>query len=287
MNILSKLKNRKLGLIELMSMGFEVYIKNLKPILLIFSTIYLPFLIIMSGRQFLLSNNPLELSIFVFSLYRWQNIYFIPIAILPNNYVYGRHYNYQSVFKKILASLVPLLLMSLEFIIVVFLLSLRACITVSLFLLLLFFGFLFLLLFSTPFHISFFTVSIVLVYMVIVLRLIVLNKPVIPVIIYYINSQYYGLAFILIDQWGEDAFAYSRSIVKDNWWRVFLFSFLVMVLDFGLPEILIKLFNNIPFINYFWFSLLSQTLAQFIAIGIVIGSTLLFLNLDFQKKIEN
>ncbi|NEO01647.1 MAG: hypothetical protein F6K50_41565 [Moorea sp. SIO3I7] len=293
MNILSKLKNRKLGLIELMSMGFEVYIKNLKPILLIFSTIYLPFLIILSGRQFLLSNNPLE-SIFVFSLFIWKNIYFIPIAIITNNYVYGRHYNYQSVFKKILASLVPLLLMSLEFIIVVFLIELRAFITVLLKIIIISIisYFVFFLLLDFLSHNYFFTVSIVLVYLVLILRLIVLKNPVIPVIIYIINNQYYGLAFILRDQWGEDAFAYSRSIVKDNWWRVFFFSFLVMVIDFGLQlfniiHFILQFFNNIPFINDFWFSLLSQTLAQFIAIGIVIGSTLLFLNLDFHKKLDN
>ncbi|NEO13188.1 MULTISPECIES: hypothetical protein [unclassified Moorena] len=266
MNILSKLKNRKLGLIELMSMGFEVYIKNLKPILLVFSTINLSFLIIMLAMRFLLPNNP-ELSIFVFrifgsiifgsSLFICQIIYFIPIAIITNNYVYGRHNNYQSVVKKLLASLVPLFLLSLRFILKVFMLYLGAIITGLLL-------FLLLSLLNLQFHIYFHPVFSVLVSLV----LIVLTRP---VIIYIINNQYYGLAFLLRDQRGTAAFAYSRSIVKDNWWRVFFFSFLVMLLDFGLQQLF-----YIPFI-----------IVQFIAIGIVIGSTLLFLNLDFHKKLDN
>lgn len=240
MSILSELQSRKIGLIELMSMGFEVYLKNLKPILLVFSTIYLPFLIIMLAVSFPIQNNPeglslvlLYLGLFVFWIV--QSIYFIAISVITENYVHGRNTSYQSVVKKILASLVPLLFLGFRF------------------------------------GINYLLRGLLLI---------------IPGIIYLINNQYYGLAFILRDQRGKAAFAYSRSIVKGNWWRVFFFGFLVLFIVFGLQTIFSKLLNIIPFINDFWVSLLSQTLPQFIVIGITIGSILLFLNLDFQINFQ-
>ncbi|NER91120.1 hypothetical protein [Moorena sp. SIO3A2] len=244
MSILSELQSRKIGLIELISMGFEVYLKNLKPILLVFSTIYLPFMIIMLAVSFSIQNNPSGLSLvlqvffylglFVFSIF--QNIYFIAISVITENYVHGRNTSYQSVVNKILAILVPLFFLGVRYFINIY------------------------------------------------LRLLLL---IIPGIIYAINNAYYGFAFILRDQRGTAAFAYSRSIVKGNWWRVLFFSFLVMLIAFGLQTIFSKLFNIIPILNDFWVSLLSQTLPQFIVIGIGIGSILLFLNLDFQKSLES
>jgi len=99
-----------------------------------------------------------------------------------------------------------------------------------------------------------------------------------------VNNLYCVFALILRDQRGKAAFAYSRSIVKGNWWRVFFFLFLGVFIVFGLQIILSKLLNTVPFMNDFWVSLLSQTLPQFIAIGISSGSILLFLNLDYHKS---
>jgi len=94
MSILSELQSRKLGLIELMSMGFEVYLKNLKPILLVFCTINLPFLIILLAFTQTISNNPsgflvllYEIIFFVYLIF--QTIYFVAISVITDNYVHG------------------------------------------------------------------------------------------------------------------------------------------------------------------------------------------------------
>lgn len=241
MSILSELQSRKLGLIELMSMGFDVYLKNLKPILLVFCTIYLPFLIIFSAFVISLENNSSPSGLFwILYCLSWiiltitSLIYFIAISVITENYVYGINTNYHSVIKKIFLQIFHLFFLSFRF------------------------------------GINYFLRAILLL---------------IPGIIYLINNQYYGLAFILRDKRGKAAFAYSRSIVKDNWWRVFFFVFL-----FGLiPIFLQRIFNQLLSIimNSFWAYLLSQTLISFIGIGIGLGGILLFFNLEFLKNMES
>lgn len=107
----------------------------------------------------------------------------------------------------------------------------------------------------------------------------------IPGIIYLVNNQYYGLAYILRDQKGKAAFNYSRTIVKGNWWKVFLFLLFTIVVYSSL----LILFNSIlsNFIPQFWSSLIAQTLSSFFAVGFGIGSILLFFNLEFQKSNES
>jgi hypothetical protein len=110
----------------------------------------------------------------------------------------------------------------------------------------------------------------------------------IPVIIYLINNQYYGLAFILRDKRGTDAFHYSQSLVKNNWWRVFFFGILAIlfgIINAVLQILLSKLLSLL--VVDFWADLLSQVLPQFIAIGIGVAGILLFLNLDFQKSLNS
>ncbi|NEN89437.1 MAG: hypothetical protein F6K48_11235 [Okeania sp. SIO3H1] len=120
MSILSELKSRKLGLIELISMGFDVYLKNLKPILLLFCTISLPFSIIMSALTTEVQNSPSGLFLafyYVFLIFfiLVSSIYYIAVSVITDNYVHERNTNYQSVVKKIFASLVPLFLLSFRF----------------------------------------------------------------------------------------------------------------------------------------------------------------------------
>ncbi len=110
---------------------------------------------------------------------------------------------------------------------------------------------------------------------------------IIPGIIYLINNQYYGLAFILRDQRGKDAFDYSRSTVEGNWWKVFFFIFISALSALGLQFILNSALTSLPFMKNFWGDLLSVILPQFIVIGINIGNIILFLNLDYQKSLES
>ncbi len=241
MSILYELQSRKLGLIELLSMGFDVYLKNLKPMLLCFCTIMLPSTIgYFSFFKYNINNfSALALvldHIALFAFYTFATIYSIAISVITDNYVHGRNTSYQSVAKKIISSFIPLFCLFFLFAINIYLRFL------------LFF---------------------------------------IPCIIYAINNSYYGLAFILRDQRGKAAFAYSRSIVRGNRWRVFFFFFFVLFTAFGLQIIFTKLLNIIPFMNDFWVFVLSHTLVQFIGIGISISGILLFLNLDFQKSLES
>ncbi|NEO17247.1 MULTISPECIES: hypothetical protein [unclassified Moorena] len=165
MSSLSKLQSRKLGLIELISMGFDVYLKNLKPILLLFCTIYLPLLIILSALNPENQNNPSGLFLASFVVVSIVVnlagiIYIIALSLITENYLHGRDTSYQSAVPKIVSSLLPL-------------------------------------------------VSIVFIFWInYLLRFMLL---IIPGIVYAVNNQYYGLAFILRDQRGKDAFDYSRS----------------------------------------------------------------------------
>jgi hypothetical protein len=242
MSILSELQSRKLGLIELILMGFDVYFKNLKPILLAFAVILLPFMIILEALVYLVQIDPNRSVIFwiwylgfLILVSLMSLIYFIALSIITENFVNGRKTSYQSVVRQIASSFIPLFLLGIRF------------------------------------GINYF------------LRCLLLF---IPGIIYLVNNQYYGLAFILRDQRGKAAFAYSRSIVKGNWWRVLFFGFLSAFVIFGSQAPFKNTLSTVPFINDFIASVLSQVLPQFIAIGIGVGSILLFLNLDYQKSLE-
>lgn len=244
MSILSELQSRRLGLIELLSMGFDVYLKNLKPILLVYCTTLFPFRIILSALITQVENSPsgsfsafyyVFLYVFLIVMELVSLIYFIAVSVIIEKYLHGINTSYQSVVSKIFSIFIPLVFLYFIFFINVFLRSL--------------------LLF-------------------------------IPGIIYIINNGYYWFSCIFRDQRGKAAFAYSRSIVRGNWWRVFFFYCLIFLIHFGLQTIFSKILSTIPFMNTFWVSLLSQTLPPFIGIGIGIGSILLFINLEFQKSLE-
>ncbi|NEO72525.1 hypothetical protein [Moorena sp. SIO3H5] len=120
MSSLSKLQSRKLGFIELISMGFDVYLKNLKPILLLFCTIYLPLLIILSALNPENQNNPSGLFLAFFIVFSIVValvgfIYYIALALITENYLHGRDTSYQSAVQKIVSNLLPLVGLALIF----------------------------------------------------------------------------------------------------------------------------------------------------------------------------
>lgn len=98
---LSELQSRKVGLIELLSMGFNVYLKNFKPILLLFCTTNLPFLIILSALIAHNQNNPSVLSwafylVFVIVASMAMSIYEIATSVIPHFSQKGRSLNSKS-----------------------------------------------------------------------------------------------------------------------------------------------------------------------------------------------
>jgi hypothetical protein len=287
MSILSELQGRKLGLVELILMGFDVYLKNFKPILLVFCTINLPFLIITLalGPQSINNSSNLFWTFFWFFMiiqsitgliYDW-----VALSLMTENYVYKRNISYQNIVKKIFSSLISLCLLMIRFVINscfrIFLFTLLFTLITSLITIVLE------IFYPGIFGINLYSYLASYLYLFTLLGILLY----IPAIIYWINNGYYGIAFILRDQKGKSAFAYSRSIVKDNWWKVFFFNFLYFCIMLGLPIIFGKFFKIIPFMNNYLFrALLLNILPLFISIGIRIGGILLFLNLDYQKSLE-
>ncbi len=109
----------------------------------------------------------------------------------------------------------------------------------------------------------------------------------VPGIIYVVNNQYYGLACVLRDQKGKASFNYSRSIVKGNWWKVFFFGILIVVVSMFLGLLLgILLVPLLPILPLFWINFIAQTLPSFFVVGLGISSILLFMNLEFQQGVE-
>ncbi|QSJ20262.1 hypothetical protein JYQ62_17090 [Nostoc sp. UHCC 0702] len=107
---------------------------------------------------------------------------------------------------------------------------------------------------------------------------------IIPGIIYGVKNSYYGPAFILRGQTGEAAFEYSRSLVKGNWWKVFLFSILYSIIISVLQELIEKILNRVIIDSPALVTILCEIISlNLIAVGVISG-VLLFLNLEFQKQ---
>ncbi|NEO79330.1 hypothetical protein [Moorena sp. SIO4G3] len=305
MSILSELQSRELGLIELLLMGFDIYLKNIKSILVLFCLIFLLQIIILvliiilifsqllffedigfilgfiyliailftplraifllitfmsiipmlgfENIEFIFGFFALTSLLVLIDLMNTTPIYNIAISVITDNYVHGINISYQSVLKKIFSSLNSILCL----------------------------GFIY--------QVNF------------LLRAMMLL--VIPGIIYRINNLYYGSAFILRDQRGKAAFTYSRSIVKGNCYKVFVFSFLFSFISIFLLffisgalgllfSIVIIFFNTFgAFLVSGALSLVSVILSLFLYFSsqmvVIIGSILLFLNLEYQKKVES
>ncbi len=273
MTILYELKIRKIGLIELILMGFDVYMKNIKSILMLFFRIVLPFIIILiffiSLINIFVNFEEIGLTlglviisfqiivplIFLIIIY---TIYNIAISVITDNYVHGINISYQNVVKKIFSSLNSILWLGLKY-----------------------------------------RVNVLLGNLILV----------IPGIIYSINNLYYGSAIILRDQRGEAAFAYSRSIVKGNCGRVFvykyLFTYISLIFYILISGILQQIFSilsiflkTLPFMSISGASfvaviltlvsgILSLFLLFFFQTVLIIGNILLFFNLEFHKNLQS
>ncbi|MEH2026506.1 hypothetical protein [Nostoc sp.] len=238
MSILSELQSKKLGLLELISLGFNLYIKKNRLFLGVF-LIYLPFLIISAlfSYYFLIFSYNLYflglISIFNIFVY---SIYSATLCILTESCVLQENIQPKAVVKWILSHMLPLIGLEIRFFITSYLLS-------------------FLL--------------------------------VVPGIIYFINNDFSSHAFILRGQRGKAAFLYSRTLVKGNWWKAFLFTLLTYLIFLGLQAIFTKIFNiNITSVanSSILISVISSALIQLILLGFGICKVLLFLNLEFQKQ---
>lgn len=241
MSILSELQSRKLGLIELLSMGFDVYLKNIKLFLITYLTIIAPFAIVVDVLQAYIAI-PLFALLWYLSFLIYLSIFppalLVALSLITENLVLSKETNFKNVIQLLLSRLLALIGLNIRFGVILFFRSLLL---------------------------------------------------IIPGIIYGVNNGYYGLAFVLRDQRGRAAFAYSRSIVKGNWWKVFFFGFLNFFVLFGLLTIFNKLFSFIPIINSSAVLMLviPDILTGFINVAISVGVILLFLNLDYQKSLES
>ena len=281
MSILSQLQSRKLGLIELLFMGCDVCLDNLQPILMVLITTWLSAVMILLPLGVLI--------IKFFSVFSWQNspsglfqgilvalfaitlsllaivlitilvYFFVGISLITDNVVNERYTSYQSIVDKTISSLLPLFSLSLRF----FLNCLLRCL---------------------PLLILVIISAISGQYSRLLFIPILYIATIILILIYAVKNHYYGLAFVLRDKKGKEAFTYSRSLVKGNWWRVFFFGFLVLFVLSTLQSAFTVVLSSSPYLNNIWFTSLARICYQLVVIGANIGGILLFLNLEFQKR---
>lgn len=272
MNILASLQSRKVGLVQIILMGLYVYLKNWKPILLVFSILDLPFIVVFA--TFLSQLQNISLGKFLVFLLIFLVIYIFPsiansvaIAVITNNYLQDFDIGYQSILRKITTSFIPLLSLKFQF----------------------GFGYLIVCLLTLPFTII--PLSL-LFYLFLLSDASIFSLLAAYVfngmgIIYAVSNGYYDLAFILRNKSGQEAFDYSCSVVEGNWWRVFYWIMFSDLVRRGFLEIFRQVRNIFPLNNTFFIYLLSLTILVLTGTVIQISSILLFLNLDYRKSVEN
>ncbi len=112
MSILYDLQNKKLGLFELIAMGFDLYLNNFRIFVSLLCT-YLPFVIIINiiapYALFNLSLLILYYSIFLFFLILVLPFYTTALAILTERFVMAEKPQLKIVFKRILHRILPLI----------------------------------------------------------------------------------------------------------------------------------------------------------------------------------
>jgi hypothetical protein len=233
MSMITKLQSRKLGLVDLFAMGFELYLKNFKAFLTIFGATLFPYTLILSFIQ-LYNNPPSLLPVLLNSICTLAilPIYTIALAITVDACVAEGNPQFDTVLRRVTSGFLPVFSSNIKYQIIFF------------------------------------------------LRFLCL---IIPGVIYLINNNYFAFAIILRGQRGRAAFQYSRSLVRGNWWKVFVLNVLAGIAAFGLQilvkKILSPLMSNSPvLVNIF-----SDTLSGLVALGIGISAVLLFLNLDFRN----
>ncbi|MDZ8081320.1 MAG: hypothetical protein RMX35_19925 [Nostoc sp. DcaGUA01] len=120
MSTLSELQSRKLGLLELISIGFDLYLKNFTLFLGLYCII-LPFLIIfifLSSSGVLLSNPIFPILNFLFSLFYFivvQPSYTAAYSILIEGLVLGQRPQLQVIVRRIVACILPFIGLNIRF----------------------------------------------------------------------------------------------------------------------------------------------------------------------------
>lgn len=125
MSMLSDLQNKKLGLFELIAMGFDLYLNNFRIFVSLLCITNLPFSIIVNSLSPYVSFNP-SLSILSFSIYLFWLIFVIPFysgasAILTENFIMAEQPQLKIVVKQILHRILPLTSLNIKFSIIYFL----------------------------------------------------------------------------------------------------------------------------------------------------------------------
>jgi hypothetical protein len=278
MSILSELRNRRLGLIELLSMGFDVYLQNLQPILKMFLILLFPFQVFSISWLYLYQGKVLTGGI-VWILYLalvcvqiiLATIFSVWLALFMEHRIYGQRRQQKEIGRIILSRLIPLILLSLRF---------WMNVTLRFLILLILAGIVIGIVIGGLSAIFEQNVNMFLLIAITYIISIMLTS------IYFVKSGYYDLAFILRDQRGRTAFRYSQNVVKGNWWRVFFFIFLTVFLVYGLSILFKWLLGNISFLHPFWLSILLSLLLGIISIGPRISEILLFFNLEYLKNLK-
>ncbi|BAZ10734.1 hypothetical protein NIES4071_25570 [Calothrix sp. NIES-4071] len=125
MSMLSDLQNKKLGLFELIAMGFDLYLNNFRIFVSLLCATILPFLIIINIIQPYISFNPILLilyfPIFLFYLIFVLVFYTSASAILTESFIIAEKPQLQVVFKRIWHRILPLTSLNIRFTIIFYL----------------------------------------------------------------------------------------------------------------------------------------------------------------------
>ncbi len=239
MNILSQLQSRKLGILELVSIGFDLYFKNFRLflgfswIVLLSGTILTLFFISLESSFSNSIVTILFILFFFFYLVVVVPIYTAAMSIITEDLVLGKRPQLQLVLRRTPSFILPLTWLNIRF--------------------------------GTNY----------------LLRCLLLF---IPGIIYLINNGFYATAFILRDQRGRAAFEYSKTLVKENWWRVFSFYLIVGLTGFILSGILTTILSVVIVNSPIIVAVLSNALTSLASLGFGVSTVLIFLNLEFQTR---
>lgn len=119
MSIHSDLQNKKLGLFELMAMGFDLYLKNFRSFFSLFCLTLLPFSIIFQFLALNFAPNPSLLIpyylFFIFYFFAVIPVYTIALAILTEGYIVGKKPQINVAIRQILSRILPLTSLNIRF----------------------------------------------------------------------------------------------------------------------------------------------------------------------------
>jgi hypothetical protein len=121
MTILSELQTKKLGLIDLLSIGYYIFFKNLKSILGIICVTLLPIQVLYLGVNELFKVGAISTTLYFFSSLVFliafpiaSYVYYTAVAVITEHFVYGTE-KHKNVRKLLSSRLMPMLLLSFEY----------------------------------------------------------------------------------------------------------------------------------------------------------------------------